>query len=365
MDLSNINKKLFKCVIMVVGAFFVILIVMGIIKLVIGNKLSYQKIEDKMQKAAIQYLKDNHVDVSLPTENEIIKISVDDLIANKNIKNLDKYVKDKNVSCTGNVVVRKQDDDYLYIPYLDCGEAYKTITLKDYIMENVGTVDHGDGLYYLNNEYIYRGEYINNYVKFAGQNWRIIKIDADGNIKLLQETTKVRNNWDNRYNVDSKSSVGINNYELSRVNKRLEEIYDEIFSDDDKKYIATKALCVGKRYIGDTTKDGVTECAEVLKNQKIGLIQINEYLMASLDENCNKIRDGACQNYNYLAKYKDEWWTITPNASNTNGVYAIVGGNTNTDNASASKVIMASIYLNSDVIYVSGDGTVDNPYIFK
>lgn len=365
MDLSNINKKLFKYVIIFVCVFVGIFLIIGIVKLVIGTTLSYQKIEDKMQKAAIEYLKDSDIDVSLPNDNEIITVDVEDLVANKNIKDLSKYIKNENVTCTGEVVVRKNDDEYLYIPYLDCGEAYKTTTLKDHIITDVGTVESGDGLYYLNNEYIYRGEYLNNYVKFAGQTWRIVKIDADGNIKLLQDDTNVRNNWDNRYNVESKSAVGINDYELSRINKKLEEIYDEIFGNDDKKYIATKSLCVGKRYIGDTTKDGLTECSNILENQKIGLLQINEYLLASLDANCTKIRDGACQNYNYLAKYNENWWTITANAADTHNVYEIVGGTTNTDNASITKLIRVSIYLNSDIIFVSGDGTLDNPYIFK
>ena len=87
--------------------------------------------------------------------------------------------------------------------------------------------------------------------------------------------------------------------------------------------------------------------------------------MASLDTNCQKIRDGACQNYNYLAKYNENWWSITANASKTSNVYEVIGGNTDTSNASVSKVLRLSIYLNDDVIYVSGDGTLENPYIFK
>lgn len=364
MNLANVNKKLFKYMFIVIGAFVGLMLIIGIVKLIVGSKLSYQKIEDKMQKAAISYLNDKDTELSLPIDNEIINIDVEDLVANKNMKELNKYVKDKNVSCSGNVVVRKQNDKYLYIPYLDCGDAYKTTSLKDYII-NQGIVTEGDGLYNLNNEYTYRGEYVNNYVSFAGQLWRILKIDADGNIKLLQEETKLRNNWDNRYNVEVKSAVGINNYQLSRVNKVLNDLYNEIFSDDDKKYIATKNLCVGKRFVGDTTKDGQTECVEILENQQIGLIQIDEYLRVSLDPNCKKLRDGACQNYNYLSKYREAWWSITPNAADTHSVYEIYGGLSNTSNASIVKFIRASIYLNNDVIYVSGDGSKEKPYIFK
>lgn len=364
MNLANVNKKLFKYMFIVIGAFVGILLIIGIVKLIIGNKLSYQKIEDKMQEATISYLKDDDIDIELPSGDEIITVKVEDLVANKNMKELSKYVKNDEIKCSGHVIVRQQNSEYLYIPYLDCGDAYKTSNLKDYIIDKQGIVESGDGLYAINNEYIYRGEYLNNYVSFAGQTWRILKIDVDGNIKLLQNDTKIRNVWDNRYNVEAKSSVGINNYELSRVNKALNGIYND-FSDNDKKYIATKNLCIGKRFIGDTTSDGKTECAELLENQNIGLIQVNEYIIASLDSNCKKVRDGACQNYNYLSKYSDEWWTITPNAVDTHNVYQITRGIINTSNASISKLLRPSIYLNSDVIYVSGDGSKENPYVFK
>lgn len=365
MNLANVNKKLFKYMFIVIGAFVGLMLIIGIVKLIVGNKLSYAKIEDKMQKATVEYLNDKDTELSLPTGNEVVNVDVEDLVANKNMKELSKYIKDKNVTCTGNVVVRKQNDEYLYIPHLDCGDAYKTISLKDYIIDKQGVVTDGDGLYYLNNEYTYRGEYVNNYVTFAGQTWRILKIDIDGNIKLLQDETKLKRTWDNRYNVEAKSSVGINNYELSRINKTLNDLYDEIFTDDDKKYITSKYLCVGRRFIGDTTKDGQTECAEILENQKIGLIQIDEYLRVSLDSNCTKIREGACQNYNYLSKYTDAWWSITPNAVDTHSVYEIYSGIATSSNASLSKLVRASIYLNNDVIYVSGDGSKENPYIFK
>ncbi len=363
MNLANVNKKLFKYMFIVIGIFVGILLIIGIVKLIIGNKLSYQKIEDKMQTATIEYLKDNDEDISLPSGDEVITIDVDDLVANKNMKELSKYIKNDDIKCSGNVVVRQQNSEYLYIPYLDCGDAYKTSTLRDYIIKQ-GTVEIGDGLYTMNNEYIYRGEYLNNYVSFAGQIWRILKIDADGNIKLLQDETKLRNVWDNRYNVEAKSTVGINNYELSRINDALQNVYNS-FSDDEKKYITTKNLCIGKRFAGDTTNDGKTECAETLENQNIGLIQLNEYLIASIDANCKKVKDGACQNYNYLAKYASEWWTITPNAVDTHNVYEISRGISKTSNASITKLVRASIYLNNDVIYVSGDGSKDKPYVFK
>lgn len=365
MDLSNINKKLFKNVIIIIGVFVAILLIFGIIKLIIGNKLSYAKIEDKMKKAAIEYLKDEDVNISLPEGEEILTIDVEDLVANKNMKELSKYVKNDSITCDGNVVVRKQDESYLYIPYLDCGDAYKTLTLKDYILEKDGTVEEGDGIYLVNNEYVYRGEYVNNYLKFAGQTWRILKIDSEGNIKLLQTETKVRNSWDNRYNIDSRKNIGINNFELSRVNQKLEEVYNTSFSDNDKQFIKSKSLCIGSRYLGDTSKDGSTECQSLLENQKIGLIQINEFLLASIDKNCTKVRDGACQNYNYLAAYTDAWWTITANAENTYSAYEITGGTTNVVNANVGKYIRATIYLNEDVIYNSGDGTIENPYTFK
>ena len=366
MDLSNVNKKLFKYLFIGIGIFIGIFIVIFIIKLIIGSKMNYQNIENKMQQAAINYLKKNDNNVELPNGNESLVIKVDDLVANKNMKELKKYLKNDEISCDGKVIVRKNNDEYLYIPYLDCKEDYKTLELREYIIQNDGIKTQDDGLYLINNEYVFRGEYPNNYVKFANQLWRIIKIDSEGNIKLIQDETKIRNNWDDRYNVDFKSTVGVNNYELSRVHDRLSSLYDEIFTTgEDKKYITSKNLCVGKRYLEDTSKDGTTECNQILENQKIGLIQINEFLIASIDPNCNKVNDGSCQNYNYMSSYKDEFWSITPVATDTSKVYSIRNGSVKSYSASITKLIRPIIYLNSDVIYSSGDGTKENPYIFK
>ena len=102
----------------------------------------------------------------------------------------------------------------------------------------------------------------------------------------------------------------------------------------------------------------------VLENQFIGLLQMNDFLNASLDVNCTNTNNPSCSNYNYLSKYKYNWWTITASSANSYRVFRI-SSNAEVTLASSSGYLRPVLYLTDDAIYVSGDGTKENPYIVK
>ena len=362
MDLSNLNKKFFKYIIIAVVAVVVLLLIMWLISLSNNKKLDFTEIEDKMIEAAKDYMEEN--DTKLPIEGNEMVLSISTLVENGNMKDLSKYT-DDDVTCTGEVVVKNNSGFYSYIPFLNCGKTYKTQSLSDYITNHEEIVSQDAGLYSVGNEYIYRGEFVNNFVSFAGKLWRIIKIDGDGDIKLLQYESKDRSVWDDRYNVVKEQTVGINEYNISRLHESLTDIYDEKFEDEEKAKIVSKDLCIGERFEQDTTKDGSTECAKKLPNQKVGVIQANEYLYASIDPNCVNTYSDACQNYNYLALFDRSLWTITPLAENNYEAYYI--SQTYLDSAKAynEKYIYLTLYLDKNTLYSSGTGTEEDPYIIK
>ena len=360
MDFSNVSKKLIKVTIIVFIILLVLVLFFWIMSLLKGKKISYSKIEEKMVSATKLYLKEN--ENLLPIDGDEITVSFDTLVKEAKLKELSKYTS-KNVSCSGEVVVKNNSNYYSYIPFLDCGSEYKTETLVDHILTNDDIVNSDEGLYFIGNEYIYRGEYVKNFVNFGGQIFRILKIDSEGNLKVIQDETKNKYVWDDRYNIGKGSNIGINDYEVSRVALELSDLYDKTFTDDDKSSIISKDLCIGKRFLKDTTKDGSTECSEKLENQKVGLIQANEFLIASIDENCKETDSVACQNYNYLATYDRRWWTITPVAGTSSDIYEITPTTLEDRHASGTKVLRMVIYLDKNVIYKSGDGSYDDPYI--
>ena len=359
MDLSKINKKLITYVGIGVGVVALIFVVLFVIKIMTGGKLSYENIESKMIDAAERYYEDE--EHKLPSESETV--SVETLVSEKYMKPLEKYTK-KNVTCTGEVKVSYNGLGYTYTPYLDCGDKYKTKELYKEIIKDSNLVTEDSGLYYINNKYIYRGEYVNNYIKYAGSLWRIISVDADGNIKILQEENKNKSKWDNRYNEIKKSKVGITNYEKSRLRETITELIDG-FKDTDKAKLYKGNICIGGRTPDEIGKDGSIECKTVLEGEYAGLLTANEFLIASLQPTCNKIDDAQCMNYNYLATYQRAFWILTPNSEWTHMGYKLTSGRINNSTANTDGYVRLTVTLNNNVLYKSGDGTKENPYILK
>lgn len=366
MDLKKLDKKSIKIITLGLLGIIVLIILFVVIKNLFSNhNLSYDKLEDKLVTSAKKYY-EVHKD-ELPSSGENKTISVDTLVESEKIKSLDNYIS-KDVTCTAEVKVYNNDGNYLYIPSLACGEEYKTTTIKKQLI-NSGIVDSGDGLYQYGDKYIYRGEYVNNYVRFAGKLWRIISIDTtDNTIRLLQNDTYSEDvSFDDRYNISADDYYGFNIFEKSRILESLEEIYanKEEFSDSEKALIIPKKLCIGSRSKDVISKDGNIECSTLTENKyPLGLVQVNEFLMASIDNNCNYSYDNSCKNYNYFSNMSGSYWSITP-ASESSYLEYYISGVSRSINASEYYGIKLAIYVNGNVRYTKGDGTEQNPYIIK
>lgn len=362
MDLSSVIKKMYKYIIFIVIGIVALILIFWIISLFKNKHLSYSAIEDKMISAAKAYMEED--EEKLPIEGNEVVLSMKTLVETNKIKELSSYTGD-DVTCTGEVVVKNNSGFYSYIPYLNCGKDYKTQTLTNYIIDNSEIVSTDKGLYSVGNEYIYRGEFVDNYVKFAGQLWRIIKIDSNGDIRILQNDSKQKSVWDDRYNIQKDQVVGINDYEKSRIKETLDENFEKSFKDEDKAKIVSKDICVGERFEKDSTKDGSTECAKKMPNQKLGLLQVNEYMYASVDPNCQETFSDACQNYNYLALSDRNIWTQTPTAENSYTAYYIAQSYLDETKTYVSKSVFMALYLDKNTLYESGTGTLEDPYIVK
>lgn len=360
MNLKSLDKKLLMRMGIVIGSILVLFIVFFIFALIKGNKLDYNDIESRMITSAKNYYKDNS-DLLPQVNNGVVSVSTETLVEKGYLKSLEQLVKDEDAKCSGEVSVTKNDDYFLYSATLDCGDYYKTSKLKDVIInENLTT--SGNGLYAYNGRYIFRGDNVNNYLSFAGKTWRIIGVNNDGTIRIIDTTKKDKIVWDDRYNSDRKENAGINDYRVSRLKDSLEAEYN-LFSDAEKSYMTKQNLCIGKRNSKQTNNDGSIECSDYIADQTIGLLQLNEYPLASLDSKCILPTDKNCTNYNYMTVLVSSW-TLTASAENTHKVYKISGSPFATS-ASSEAQLNIVININANVNYASGDGTSNNPYKFK
>jgi len=288
------------------------------------------------------------------------------------------YIKDN--TCSGSIDVINNNGNYLYIPNINCTDGYVTQKLADYLLKK-DLVTSVNGLYQYNDYYIYRGDNVDNFVIFNNQLYRILRINSDGTLRIIETDSVVKSNskilefktkrrssakWDDRYNPEKNHASGFNDFVHDNMNSRikdtLESIYENDFKDDVKAYIVPQNLCIGKRSLTETINDGSIECANIIENQYVGLLALYEYFNASLDADCIGITSSACANYNYLTSMVSTFWTITAVSDNTYDVYKI--GNRIID-ATANSAATPKVVINisNEVRFSKGDGTQNNPYV--
>lgn len=371
-DKEKARKKLLKVVGIISGILILIFLLILIGTVIIGRNYSYDQIEQVLKNAAIKYYQVQ--DVLLPSkEGEKSEVDATTLASDdyKLMKPLSKLK--KNVLCTGKVVVEKVNNEYIYTPYLDCGNSYKTEELYKAVTSKNKIVTSGNGLYDMNGEHVFRGDKVNNYVKLSKGLFRIVKITSDNKILLIPEFEEYYSDvWDDRYNADMGYSSGINLYRPSRMRDMLASIYADklkrfsLLSDNDRQKLTTFSFCIGKRSAEEENNTGAVECADSLGNQMIGLLTASDYINASIDVNCKNTVSKSCQNYNYLKIKNTAWWLGTAPSFDTNDVYYVnESGYLLYSNASSLNIIRPTVMLNNNVMIQSGKGTESDPFILK
>lgn len=322
---------------------------------------SYDKIEENMVLAANKYY-NKHPNLLPNEDGNSVKVNIGTLIDAEVLED----VKDPNNSansCSGYVEVTKVGEEYSYIPFLTCVGNYEPEYLADKI-KNVGVDEYNNGVYLMDNEYVYRGNVVNNYVLFNDLMWRILKVDSAGDIKLvLAKKTEDYFSWDTLYNSDAGYNSGdTRNFQITSIRKTLNSYYD-IFTKENKTKIVSKNLCIGSLAY-DEGYNASKECSAIKENQKVGLLNPTDYQKASLDGACIYYGSGECTNFNYLASADINTWLLNPSTKNSYTVLYLSGSIGQTY-ASNSKRINPVIYLSGKVITNAGDGSFANPYKIK
>lgn len=362
------DQKMMKTLIGIIAGFAVFILILFLISSCSKKTYTHKELESKMMEVAKSYFETKKDE--LPKEDKDTKtLTLKKMISDGKIEELTKLFDKDDANCDGHVTVTNNNGYYVYTPYLNCGKKYESIYLKDKIIENSLT-ESSVGLYKINNQYIMKGEVKNNYVLMANQLFRIIRVNEDGTIRLLQVDGLKRQVWDDRFNPDTNFISGINEYYYNSLNSRIkdavENYYNDssVWADENKAYIVNSDLCIGKRSNEDHTRDGSTECSKKLNNQPFGLLAVYEIMQASLDENCNNTIAKACRNYNWISNIEEVLWTVTSDTERSHYVYILDKIPTIT-NASSYSNLNVVFNITDKAIYVSGDGTEENPYVFK
>lgn len=368
------KKKMFKFMGIIVGFMFILLIFLFLISSCTnkgGSKnYSYSKIEQVLKDAGKAYFKE-HPEYLPQDDGDTVEVEASTLAEDGKMKELSYYT-DK--ACTASVQVDKEGKSYLYIPNLNCGDGYSTVSLVSKVLDDNEIVTTGYGLYSSNGGYAFRGETVNNYVQLKGYLWRIVKIDSNNNLVLITSDVPYTSYvWDNRYNEVEKYQTGINNYSTSRIKELMDEIYTTPIEKDSTALLAksdiprlvSHNLCVGKRKLTGVAVNVAEECNELFRDQKVGMLTLSDYLYASIDPNCKNADSESCQNYNYLVVSKG-WWLMTASKDDTAHAYMVRSdGTIKSEFTNKLSGVRPVIYLNERTLFKSGKGTFEKPYTIR
>ena len=296
---------------------------------------------------------------------------------------------------------------------------YNTITKADkYNSTSTSVLTSESGVYKTEDDdgesYYFRGKIDNNYVSFANNIWRIVRINGDGSIRLIHASDIGTSKFSsstlissagytyNNENACTKESPCISDYNKetsafannktatdSVVKTYLEEWYINNLKDYDDK-INLSNFC-NDTTITSNNVTGVTEyygaynrmykgtptlkCANTMETYggnyklKIGLLTADEGNYAginykSISATSSTTSKGVDKtNYLYYGKY---WFSMTPsfgrlNCLFTNGIYS----NGLVSNRVMARYIRPVINLKSDIQITSGDGSESNPYVIN
>ena len=359
----------------IIGVLILFILIVWILTAFKKNYVTYEKAEEKMVEAAKKYYK-TYPEL-LPVEEGKYSLQYSALVEGKFIKPLNEILKDGD-TCFAEVDVYKNNNDYDYIPKLDCGQAYKTLELNQKILEDNPVTDAGSGLYKSDSGvYYFRGKITNNYITLgstgSGKNqkqilWRILSIDENGNIQIKSLTAfESRIAYDNRYNINVHKNNGYNDYEGSILKDYLIKMSNgtSFLKDEEKAKLVPQQLCIGQRKITDKINDGSIECAQKSEPLYFGTITPYEYVRASLDENCIRPVNRSCGNFNYLYINSDSTseWSVTSTSESTDQAYALNGPVFELIRTSTSRKVFPTAYISARTLYKGGTGTKGDPYI--
>lgn len=204
-------------------------------------------------------------------------------------------------------------------------------TLSQAIKENSSNLKEINGSYYFQNDVD------NNYVMYSNILWRIIKVNSDNTIKLISD------------DVITYLSYGEDDYENSYMNTWLNK------NDNANTGILENSLNTPYNYLTNDgiCKDNISDtkhitCDEINDTNLIGTLSMFDYVNAGGKDSYLNI-----DKYFYLSTLKD----------NDNIWYVNDSGNVSNTDGSDIYGIRPTITLKSNIKSISGDGTINAPYI--
>lgn len=207
--------------------------------------------------------------------------------------------------------------------------------IVEYIAQTIkgenGIAYENAGLYINGSDYVFRGDVKSNYVTYSKMLWRIVRINADGSVKLILEDgadTSSFNDADNKF-------------ENSTIYDYLNTTFVSKLTEADK-YLSNAGICADN--IQNVTK---MTCDNKLDDIKVGLLNVEEFALSLID------------NQSFI-KSEDAFWLV--NGYDNDKVWVTYENKLTQDSYLEEYDVRPVITLNSKVKIVDGKGTEKAPY---
>lgn len=161
-----------------------------------------------------------------------------------------------------------------------------------------------DGLYDTGNEYVFKGNTVNNYVKYDNKNWRVLSIDKNDYSMKLISITGIPTIWSDPVKTD---------YSTTELKGTLEGNLTEdlkILDVWENGSVSNEEMSL------DTLRNKLKENTI---NAKAGLMSLYDYVSASYSSSCNSnFLSTECKNNNYLTTMfgGNNVWTMNTDGTN-------------------------------------------------
>lgn len=231
------------------------------------------------------------------------------------------------------------------------------ISAYDKIIEDSNNISNF-GLYDIGDYYVFRGDEPHNYVRLGtgGDVYRIVSLNKENKtIKLIKITPESSPYSANNSNIFITSSIA--EYLLNFITNGTLSNYSSKVVDSGKWLNGTVDLSVKMTY--EVLRS--VEATSTVSN-KLGLINVSDYVMASLNDTCSTdITNSGCKIDNYLYKLFGTSSVWTMDNSDGGKVITIESGNiidhTLNSSTDSSYRIYPVVILKKGVTIKSGDGS--------
>ncbi len=231
-----------------------------------------------------------------------------------------------------------------------------------------------------NPTYYFRGNVENNYVKFAGFTWRIVRINEDGTIRIVMQDginsnaniafNSNYNNYTYMYYTNSEAKTQLESWYQTNIGSKA-DLASSVATGDyyceqaKAKYFdgvtsGSATMTTYSKYTPDfkCTTDGN---GKGILNASVGLLTYDEVVYAGGYYNQTN------SNY-YLYNSAITWWTMSPAgfSSGYSNVWRVIGtGYVDYHYVDMTYRLRPVLNLNANTKISDGDGTENNPFVVE